>query len=215
MENNTTTLHQPEPQWSESDQPVKRVNRRIAICILILSFIFAILFYFKGLLVAATVDGKLISRLSVIRQLEKQGGKNALDSLIVEKLIENEAKKKGVVISNDEVDKEIKNIEALITKQGSTLQNVLIQKGLTEETLRTQLRTQKKIEKLLADKIQVTDTEVSRYVLDNKIPLPKGKEAEIKKQVADQLHNKKLNQEAQQWLAGLRVQAKIKYYVNY
>jgi len=182
---------------------------------LILSFIFAILFYFKGLLVAATVDGKLISRLSVIRQLEKQGGKNALDSLIVEKLIENEAKKKGVVISNDEVDKEIKNIEALITKQGSTLQNVLIQKGLTEETLRTQLRTQKKIEKLLADKIQVTDTEVSRYVLDNKIPLPKGKEAEIKKQVADQLHNKKLNQEAQQWLAGLRVQAKIKYYVNY
>ena len=60
----------------------------IAISIAVVIFL-ASLQYSKGLLVAATVNGSPISRWAVIGNLEKQAGKQALDSLITEKLIES------------------------------------------------------------------------------------------------------------------------------
>ncbi len=54
----------------------------------------ALLYYFRSAFVAATVNGQPISRLSLVRELEKQGGKQAMDSLITKTLIDQEAKKK-------------------------------------------------------------------------------------------------------------------------
>ncbi len=220
--NNMPAMHQSEPvsdskpelRQSSDNRLRKLKNKKVAGGIVVLAIIVA-LFYFKGLLVAASVNGKLISRWSVIHQLEKQSGKSVLNSLIEEKLIELEAKNKKIVISDDEINQEIKKIDTMITQQGGTLQAALAQKGLTEKNLRDQIRTQKEVEKLLADKIQVTDADISKYISDNKIPVPKGKEVDIRAQVANQLHSQKLNQEAVAWLNTLRTQASIIYYVNY
>ncbi len=190
-------------------------SKKVLLTSIIVVAVVAALFFSKGIFVAAVVNGSPVSRLSVILELEKQGGKNTLESLITEKLIENEAKKKGVTVTNDEVSQEVKNIETSITQQGSTLNDVLLQRGMTMENLQKQIEIQKKIEKLLVDKIQVTDEEVTKFIEDNKTTLPTGNESETKAQVTLQLKNQKLDQEVQAWIAGLKAEAKISYFVNY
>jgi foldase protein PrsA len=190
-------------------------SRKLILSVITIALVFGALIYFKGIFVAATINGIPVTRLSVIQELEKQGGKNTLDALITEKLIDSEAKKNGIVISNEDVDQEIKNIEASITQQGGTLEAALLQQGMTMDALKKQILVQKKIEKVLADKLQVTDEEVTKYIEDNKVELAAGKETEIKSQIAQQLKGQKLNQEASTWIASLKTESKINYYVNY
>ncbi len=182
--------------------------------VLIVIFVIGAVFYFKDYFLAATIDGTPISRLSVIERLEKQGGKSTLDSMITEKLIENEAKQKGLAVTDDEVTAEIKTIEASVAAQGSTLEEALAGQGLTMENFQKSLRLQKALEKLLGDKIQVTEEEIDKS-LGDKSGIPAGKEGEIRKQVTDQLKNQKLNQEAAKYIEELRSKAKIKYFVEY
>lgn len=205
-----TDLALPKTKWS-----MLLKSRKLILAMVFTALVLGTLFYFKGTFVAATVNGAPVTRLSVIQELEKQGGKNTLEALITEKLIDNEAKKNGIVISNEDVDQEIKNIEASITQQGGTLNDALLQQGMTIEALKKQILVQKKIEKLIADKIQVTDDEINKYIEDNKITLPADKEVESKSQIKQQLQGQKLNQEASSWIASLKESAKINYYVSY
>ena len=187
----------------------------IAIGVAVILIIVA-LFFAKGLFVAATVNGSPISRLSVIQELEKQGGKQALEAIIDKKLIETELNKQKITATKEEVDEEIKKIEAQVASQGGTLEMALTQQGLTEDKLREQLTIQKKLEKLLADKVVVTDAEVGTYIKDSKATPPKDvKMEDFRKQISDRLKQQKFQQEAQKWVSDLTTSAKIKYYVNY
>lgn len=190
-------------------------NKRTLIGIGIIGIILVVVYFLKGTFIAATVNGQPITRLSVIQKLEKQGGKNTLDTLVTDTLIKNEAKKKGIFISEDEINQEIKTIEASVTQQGGTLEQALLQQGMTKESLKESVKNQKIIEKLIADKIKVTDAEINKYMADNETTIPEGKEAETKKQIMDQLKQQKFQQEAQAWVTSLKTAANIKYYVNY
>lgn len=193
--------------------PYKKALLLVAIIGVALSALFY--FKFKGVVVAATVNGSPITRLSIVQELEKQGGKSVLESVITEKLIEGEAKKKGVTVSEDEVNQEMKTIEENVTKQGGTLVAALAQQGMTLESLKAQMKTQKMVEKILADKTQVTDEEVTAFLTANKMPTEEGQEAPSKDQIKKQLTQQKFQKEAQAWVESLKKDAKINYYVNY
>lgn len=187
----------------------------IAIGVAILLVIIA-LFFAKGIFVAATVNGSPISRLSVVKELEKQGGKQALEAIIDKKLIETELNKQKITVTKEEVDEEIEKIEAQVANQGGTLEMALTQQGMTEGKLREQITIQKKLEKLLADKVAITEAEIDTYIKDSKATLPKDvKMEDFRKQISEQLKQQKFQQEAQKWVADLTASAKIKYYINY
>ncbi len=187
----------------------------IAIGVVVILIIVA-LFFAKGLFVAATVNGSLISRVSVIQELEKQGGKQALEAIIDKKLIETELNKQKITVTKEEVDEEIKKIEAQVASRGGTLEAALAQQGMTEEKLREQITIQKRLEKLLADKVAITEAEINTYIKDSKATPPKDvKTEDFRKQVSEQLKQQKFQQEAQKWVSDLTTSAKIKYYVNY
>lgn len=187
----------------------------IAIGVAVVLIIIA-LFFAKGIFVAATVNGSPISRLSVIQELEKQGGKQALEAIIDKKLIETELNKQKITVTKEEIDEEIKKIEAQVASQGSTLEIVLTTQGMTLEKLREQITIQKRLEKLLADKVSVTEAEIDTYLKDSKATPPKDVKIEdFRKQISEQLKQQKFQQEAQKWVSGLTASAKIKYYVNY
>lgn len=209
-------LSQQENKSSHINLKFKKPKPLVIVIGVAVILILTTLFFTKGLFVAATVNGSPISRLSVIQELEKQGGKQALESLIQKKLIETELNKKGITITKEEVDAEIKKIEAQVASQGGTLKAALAQQGLTEEKLREQITIQKKLEKLLADKVAVTDAEVDTYLKDSKTTTPKDVKIEdFRKQIGEQLKQQKFQQEAQKWVSDLTASAKIKYYVNY
>ena len=222
MENETLLQQNTDSAVTEDNSLFKKVlktvkTRKFLIIAVIIVAVMAFWFFFKGIFIAASVDGSFISRLSIIKELEKQSGQRAIDALITNKLIEREVKVKGISVPEDEVDQEIQKISTQVASQGGTLADALARQGMTEETLRKQILVQKQIEKLLADKIAVTDEEVAKYITDNKVPLPKGKDerALLNGQIKNQLKNEKLNQEANLLIAGLKSKAKIKYYVDY
>jgi foldase protein PrsA len=190
------------------------LDSKKTMAVLIVLLLIGIVFYFKDYFLAATIDGKTISRFSVIERLEKQSGKQALDSMITEQLIENEAQQQGLAVTDEEVAAEIKTIEASVTAQGSTLEEALAGQGLAMEDFKKSLKLQKALEKLLGDKIKVTEEEINKS-LGDKAGIPAGKEEEIRGQITEQLKSQKLNQEASKYIEELRAKAKIKYFMQY
>lgn len=212
---------QPSPVIGEPNYIILKVRRpkRLVIAVMVATLIIIVLtalFFAKGLFIAATLNGSPISRLSVIKDLEKQGGKQTLESIITQKLIDTEITKQNITVTKEEVDEQIKQIEAQVTSQGGTLKDALAQQNMTEEKLREQVTVQKKLEKLLADKVAVSDTEIDAYIKESKASPPKDVKIEdFRKQLSDQLKQQKFQEEAQKWVTDLKTNAKIKYYVNY
>ena len=217
MENPKTqkAIIKEEPRKAQPPTLTLEINKQKASIIAGVIILLALGFYFKGVFIAATVNGSPISRLSIIRELEKQAGKQVLDSLITKKLVEGEISKKTIVVSDDEINQEIKKVEDQVIQKGGTLEVALAQEGMTAQEFKGQTMIQIKLKKFLADKTIVSEEEVAMYVKSNKIVLPKGKEVETENQVREQLKQQKFNQVTQEWIANLKAAAKIKYYVNY
>ncbi|MBP9751492.1 MAG: hypothetical protein KBD19_01350 [Candidatus Moranbacteria bacterium] len=173
-------------------------------------------YQYKGVFISAVVDGTPISRLSVIRELEKQAGSQALDRLITKKLVDAEVARKKIVIFPADMDAEVKKIEDSVIKQGGTLKEALDQQEMTEEDLREQLLLQKQLEKILGDKIDVTDEDVARYVEQGGGAAPAGlSEEEFNDQIREQLKGQKFNVEVGKWITAAKAKASISYYAGY
>ena len=174
------------------------------------------LYYAKSFFVVATVNGSPITRYAVISELEKQGGKAMLESLVNQKLIEDELNKQGISVTPEEVDEEIKKIRERVTSYGGTLEQELDLQGMTENDLREQIIIQKRVEKLLKDSTNVSDEEVMAYITVNNITPPEGMTIEVlNDQIREQLRVQKFQQEAQKWTADLTESAEIKYHKEY
>ena len=194
----------------------KVINIKLAVIVALVVILGAILYSSRGLFIAATVNGSPISRLSVVTALEKTAGKKTLDALITKKLIAGAVRKEGVSVTGAEVDAEIKNIEDQVSAAGNgTLTELLAQQGMTMVDLREQITIQKQLEKLLGEKVAVTDKEVDDYITTNKLTIPAAQLEAARKEIHDQLKQQKLSTEGQKYVTTLRADAKINYLVNY
>ena len=194
----------------------KKPKRSLVIIFAIVAVLIGVFIFARGFFIAASVNGSPISRWTVIKELEKQGGKQVLESLISKKLIEAELSKQKIDVAKEAIDGEIKKIETQLSSQGQALNAVLALQGMTEQKLREQIAIQKKLETLLADKTTVTAAEIDGYIKTSKATPPKDiKIEDFKKQIGDQLKQQKLQQEAQKWISELTKNAKIKYYATY
>jgi len=87
---------------------------------------------------------------------------------------------------------------------------------MTRDDLVKQVQLQKLAEKMLADKVAVTDDEINQYIKDNSELLPKDTpEEEMKTFINNQLKQQKLSSEIQTWLNDLRSKANINYFTKY
>ena len=197
------------------DNSTRKFSPKVLGIVIVVLILAGLAFYYKNLWIAATVDGHIISRWSVIQKLEKQNGRVALDGLIDDKLISNEAKKKNITITDEDINKKLDTIKSQIEASGGTIDAALASAGLTMDDLKKQIILQLKLEKLLGDKINVTDEEVDKNIKDNKIPVPAGQEAQTKDQIREQMKSDKFGNEAGKYIADLKVAAKIKNFVSY
>ncbi len=196
---------------------VKQMSgKRKAAIIVAIAVIGIILYLSRGLILAATVNGELVYRPTIISELEKRFGQQQLDATVTDMLINQEAKKKGISISDEELNSEVSKIEESVKAQGQDLNTLLTMQGMSRDELNKQIRTQKIVEKILADKINPTDQEVKEYMDKNKDILPKDKKTEeIQAEVKTQLQQQKLSTEFQTWLTEVKKNASIKYFVTY
>lgn len=220
MENPTT---ESAPKAAEAPlAPVKapRRNNQISNRTLLLTFVVITIlgsaYAYRSLFVAATIDGQPVSRLDVVRQLEKQGGENALNAIITERLIAAAATKAKLTVSPADIDTEIEKIKTQVSAQGMTLDAALAQQGMTIEDVRKQIVTQQQLKLLLGDTIAVTDADIDEYITQSKITVPKNMtEEEFRSKVKQQLSGQKFGKEADRWINEARGKAKVEYFVSY
>ncbi len=191
------------------------VNKKNIIIAVIVLLVLALIYFFKGSLVAATVNGQFISRMSVVHELEKTSGRATLDAMINDRLIMLEAAKQNISVSDETVNEEMAKLEQQLLDQGQNLDEVLASQGVNRDDIKQRIVLQKELEQMLGDKLNVSDEEVEQYIKDNAITLPKDKEAESKDQIKEGIRANKLNEEAQGFIETLKTNAKINYFVKY
>lgn len=196
------------------------IRRNLLImAVLIVAIVGVLLYQNKGLFVAATVNGKPISRIAVISSLEKQGGRAALDSMVTEILIQQEAQKQGKSIAQEEIDEELGKIEESVKELGQPLDDLLALQGMTKDQLIQQIRIQKLIEKLLTDQVTVTDEEITQSVNEALLaavePISASDEAKLKVDTRAVLIQERVSERFPQWLEELKAKSSIKEFVTY
>jgi len=193
---------------------IRKINKKL-ITGIVVTAILVLAYIFKGLFIAATVNGKPIPRLNVIRQLEKQGGKQVINTLITQELIVKEGKNKKITISQKEIDEEIKKVESNLSAQGVTLEDALKQEGMKKTDLYGEIKIQLMLRKL-AGKVSVTDKEVDDYLtLSAQEQTDTTAEPPTRDQVKLTLEQEKLQQKIQDLIVSLKEKAKISYFVEY
>ncbi|OFZ33087.1 MAG: hypothetical protein A3D17_13125 [Bdellovibrionales bacterium RIFCSPHIGHO2_02_FULL_40_15] len=219
---NRSTPESPETQKIEFSTPVvKSTDEKrpyllygamaMAVVLVIVGFLFT-----RGYIVAATVNGSPISRVALNERLERQDGKQTLEAMINEKALADEFARLGITVEPNAVAEQIKKIEAQIAAQGGTLDDALLQQGMTMEMLEQQIESQLKVEKALGEKVKVTDEEVAMFVTENGIEIPDGEPVEtFNQEIKEQLTQQKLQTEVQTWISEVIDKATIKYYVRY
>jgi len=172
-------------------------------------------YFFRAQFIVATVNGQPIWRWEVVADLEKQGGKRIVDTLVTKALVLQEAEKKGVTISDSQIDKEIKKVSDEIKKQGQELDKLLEAQGMTRDDLVEQIRMQKLVEKM-AGEVKVSDKEVEDYMEETKESIPEDMETEeVEKNVRENLRQQKLNEKIQTWINSLKEKAEINELLKY
>lgn len=204
---------------ASNHNPVSRrslkVKRSYALALLAVIALIVLLYLLRNLFVAAVVNGQPVSRFSVITELERQGGKQTLESIVTKTLITQEANKRNITVSQKDVDDEMKNIQSNLEKQGQKLDQVLALQGMTRQQLEEQIRLQKMIEKMVGS-VNVSEKEIDDYITSNQDSLPTDQDQKtMRNNIKQNLRRQKLNTKAQAFLENLRKNAKIDYYVKY
>lgn len=186
-------------------------TRKKVITISLGVFVFlGLLFQFKNLFVVALVNNKPVTRYELIRRLELQRSREVLDNLITEKLIKQEAAKNNIKVTKNELNSEIDNLKQVYTQSGQNFDFLLQTQGITETDLRNQIELQLIMEKTLAQNITISDEEILQYYNQNKALFPDDLEFDaVKEDIKEQLNNQKLNENAQEWLTELKMNANI------
>lgn len=115
----------------------------------------------------ATIDGEEITKDDLYENLVNQYGAAALSTMISDKIVDMEAKKEEIKITDKEIDKEM---QTLIESYGDeeTFEQQLAATGATKSTLEKDIVKYLQTVKLLEPRIEITDEEISTYFKENK-----------------------------------------------
>lgn len=115
----------------------------------------------------ATVNGENVTRQQLNDYMLDQVGKQALNVMIQDTLINQEVAKAGVTITDADVEAELESF-----KKGFPSENeftmYMMQNGLALENLKDQLEANLKITKVLEPTITIKDEDIKKYYDENK-----------------------------------------------
>lgn len=201
----------PRPSFAEANTSRPRVSRKAIIIVLIILGIFALGYYKKQWIIAATVNGSPISNIELINRMNKQFREQTLNQLINEKIIMDEAKKKSVTVQGSEIDERVKKIEEQVGGV-QALDGLLSQQRQTREDLAQQMRLQLILEKLYSNEASVSAEEVDKFIEENKAQLRATDSAKQKEETTDIIKQQKLSQIFNQKFQDLKNNAKVQIF---
>ncbi len=201
--------------WEEIKNSQKSAPRSLFKIILIIVIFFLLgtfIYKNKSYFIVASINNVPISSLTLYSEMKKQTGKQILDRVIIEKLITQEAAKRGIKVEDAEITKEVEKIKQSFT-QGLTLESVLAQQGLTIDDVHKDITIRLLATKMVEDKIQVTDEEINEYIKQTTTLAQSGSPPPTQEEVKNNLKEQKTNEELQNLINELKTQAKINIFI--
>lgn len=125
----------------------------------------------------ATVDGSKITKEELYDELVASYGTDTLNTMITNKMIELEAKKQNVTVSDEDIQKEL---DVLIEQYGDeeTLKGQLEASGSSMDDLKDDIVQYLQTRKLIEPSIKITDEEIKTYFEENKDSLGQAEQVE-------------------------------------
>src|SRR3990172_2801856 len=192
----------------------KTLTKRVLLILLAIGLLLVLVgVKYRYLFTPASINGRPIYIWTFWSAVVDGVGKQVLEQLVTERLIIEEASKQNVVVTKEEISGEVKNLEERFSQQQGGLEGFLASQGMTRVELEKQIELNLKLEKLVADKVQVTDEEVDTYYTENKESYSSVEKDEAVKQIRELLTNQKLQSAVSEYLANLRQQAQVKIYL--
>lgn len=180
----------------------------LAIVIVVLALLIS---YKKSWFIAATVNGSPISNFAVLSEENNQYRKQTIDQMVNEKLILSEANKKGVRVSEKDIDTKIAEVEKQVGG-ASAFDSLLAQQGQTRIGIRGQIKITLSLEKMYENEASVSAEEVTQFIGQNKEQMQSSTPAELTKEATDILKSQKLNQVFSQKFQEIKKAANIQIF---
>ncbi|MDI6829344.1 MAG: peptidylprolyl isomerase [Armatimonadota bacterium] len=154
--------------------------------------------------VVATVNGEKITKKELENILFDWSGPLALEELIDHRLIGQEARKQGVIVTAEEVKKKMEESKKFLPP-GMSLEEALQRSGMTAGHWFARLKAQMQAEGIVRKTIKITDEDLSSQVKVSRIliKVPYKQEEEEKKKAEQEAQEKiaKISQEIKEGLA--------------
>ncbi|NLW59234.1 MAG: foldase [Firmicutes bacterium] len=152
----------------------KRATKQKAVIILIIiSLISGVFLGFRQLAagsgsnVVATVNGEKITKDELYQLLLEQAGQQGLNLLIAQKIIDLEAKKQKITISEAEIEQALAEYYDYYGGEENFTQ-LMAMSGTSLAQVKANLTSTLKIKKLLSPRIEVTEEEMKAFFEENK-----------------------------------------------
>ena len=115
----------------------------------------------------AKVDGEKILQTELDEALRDQYGAAVLDTLITNKIVELEAEKQNIMVTDEDIQAEY---DELVESYGGedAIKAVYEANGLTEAAVKKNIRTYQLTKNVIAASLDITDEEIEQYFEDNK-----------------------------------------------
>lgn len=179
----------------------------LIIVLLIIIVIFIGLFiYARTLSPIAKVNGKRITRVSFITELEKQSGNAVLDGMITKTLIYEEANKRKISITEKHIQDEVKK---------TTLEKTLEAEHITRDDLHERIKLNLTAQKIIEKYTKVTDKEVEAFIEKNPDVFQNREVSkEIKADIKERLRQQKIAEQIKILINNLKKNSQIEVYIK-
>lgn len=175
-----------------------------------------ILFYlYKNEIIAVVfINGQAISFTEIAKIYSSTDKENMLDKIISEKIIENEAKKRNIEVSKEEIESELLIIEKEAIENGMTMAQLLKEIDKTARDLEKEVRLKIIIYKILSEDIELSEKEIDEYIQNNPELYDNLSEEEIREDVRKLLIDVHINEKYKTWIKQAKASSEIKYIIK-
>lgn len=117
--------------------------------------------------VVAKVNDSEITKTELYDYLVEQGGEQALDALISEKIVDSEIEKQNIQVSNEEIDENLAEMQEYYGGE-EELNNAIASYGYTLDDIKDNIEINLQLEKILEPYIEISDEDINAYFEENK-----------------------------------------------
>lgn len=208
VENNLITPVDTETTTVEKTGVTRSLRSKKLFIPLLLFGLVLLAFLASRFLVVAWVDNKPITRWDYYKTLDAKYGKDIKEQLIVQDLVQSEANKRKVTVSQEELNKEVQKIE---TEQGGAdkLNQILQIQGISQDEFKNLVRLQILKQKMFAQDVTVSDDDVNKYIEENKAQF-ETVDDQLKANLKEELLQQKINTNFNNWLQGVLESSRVK-----